>query len=751
MTESNSRWIVAGALACVAAAAFALDPLPPETRVEPAIESFHGTIVADSYRWLEATNSPETIAWFRAQDAHARNLLDALPGRAAMRARLAALNATDIRVKDLQWAGDRLFYLKRAPGEAGYRLFVRDGLAAPERALVDPQRYGRGAEAAAIDYFRVSPNGERMAVGISTGGSEDATLHVLDVATSQPIGAPIPRARWAAPAWRFDSSVLFYTQQRIVRPAAAAFERLRGSVAFQRTYDSDGTTRDTALLGAALAPQTAIDADDTPSIEASPLSPFVIGVVQHGVQRELSLYVARLTDLRGTATPWRKLAGPERGIVGFDLRGEWIYLVTSEHAPRYQVVRWSLKEPRPFLPASAEVVVAESGRVIVGVAVANEALYVRQLDAGHARLLRLPFNLNPRKSPAAPRARARGTPRAEALPRVTEIELPFAGAIDEIVTNPLHSGALLRMAGWTEAPAYFAVDGRSRALSRTSLLPPSRVDFGGVTATEARVPGHDGVAIPVSIVHAKHRARDGTARILLDAYGAYGISQGPYFAPSLLAWFEQGGIFVVAHVRGGGELGKAWHRAGFQQTKANTWRDVVAVAEWLVREHWTTPSRLVVSGSSAGGIAAGNAMIDRPELFAAMVSVAGFHDTLRSETGLVGPANVPEFGSVADAAAFEGLLAMSSYARLRDGVPYPAALFCVGFNDPRVDAWDPGKMAARMQAVNGGPGGSGRPALLRVDFAGGHSGGSSTQLIDTYADIYAFALWQTGAAEFMPP
>lgn len=183
--------------------------------------------------------------------------------------------------------------------------------------------------------------------------------------------------------------------------------------------------------------------------------------------------------------------------------------------------------------------------------------------------------------------------------------------------------------------------------------------------------GHDGVAIPVSIVHAKNQARDGTARVLLDAYGAYGLSQGPYFAPSLLAWFDQGGVFVVAHVRGGGELGAEWHRAGFRTTKANTWRDVVAVAEWLVREQWTTPSRLVVSGNSAGGIAAGNAMIDRPDLFAAMVSVAGFHDTLRSETGRVGPANVAEFGSVADAAAFEGLLAMSSYARLRDGVPYP--------------------------------------------------------------------------------
>jgi prolyl oligopeptidase len=238
--------------------------------------------------------------------------------------------------------------------------------------------------------------------------------------------------------------------------------------------------------------------------------------------------------------------------------------------------------------------------------------------------------------------------------------------------------------------------------------------------------------------------------VLLDAYGAYGISQEPFFFPSLLAWIEHGGVFAVAHVRGGGELGKQWHLGGFKATKANSWRDAIAAAQWLVREGWTTPARLAITGGSAGGIVAGNAIIDRPDLFAAMVSQVGFHDTLRGETGMVGPANVPEFGTVASEDGFRDLLAMSSYARLQPGVAYPAALLTTGFNDPRVDPWDPGKMAARLQAINAGPGGSGKAVLLRVDFASGHGAGTTSQLVDEYADIFGFLLWQTQAPGFAP-
>ena len=756
--ESGFLRLLVAALACATFQACAFDLDPPATRVDPTIESFFGTPVEDPYRWLEQTGATETSDWFRAQNDFTRRVLDTLPGRAALRERIAALNGSDTRISELQWAGDRLFYLKRAPGEQTYKLLARDSLTGPERLLVDPGGLQRGEAPAAIDYFRASPNGKRVAFGVAQGGSEDAVLQVIDLTTGESLGPPVPRARWASPAWRFDSSILFFTQLKAPAAGSAPADLRNGSVVIQRTFEADGTTHDDPVLGPGLNPDVTIAADVTPSIETSPVSPFAIGVVQHGVQRELSLYVVRLTQLRGAATPWRKLAGPERGIVGFDLRGEWIYAVTHDEAPRYQVVRWSLNDPRPLSLANATTIAPESDRVIRGVSVAKDALYVQQQDGGYGKLLRIPFNAGPRKDAPAARVPARGASRGQpgvqqkavAGARTGGLELPFAGAIEELVTNPLHPNALLRLAGWTEAPGYFAVDGRTGAVTRTPLLPPAHADLRGVATVQVRVRSHDGVEVPVSIVYAKGSLRDGRARVLLEAYGAYGISQEPHFSPSLLAWLEHGGVYALAHVRGGGELGRDWHRAGFKATKANSWRDVIAVAEWLVREQWTTPGRLAVSGSSAGGIAAGNAIIDRPELFAALVSIAGFHDTLRSETAMGGPTNVPEFGSVTTGQGFRDLLAMSSYARVEDDVAYPAALLTIGFRDGRVDPWDPGKMAARLQAVSTALGERGKPVLLRVDFDGGH-GTSSARMADETTDLFAFLLWRTGAPDFVLP
>ena len=329
--------------------ATALDLTPPETVVDATVESLFGRTLYDPYRWLEDTGSPDVIAWFRAQNDFTRSVLNALPGRAALYSRLVQLNRTNTHIRDVQTAGDVLVYLKRAPEDAGFKLYLRESLNGPERLLLDPARYNRDGQAAAFEYFSISPNGKRLAFGVALGGTEDATLHVVDVGTLQEIGKPIPRARAAGPTWRYDSEVLFYTQQRERTAGEAVAEQLRGSRAFMRTFSPLALPVDTAIFGSGLNPAVVIDPDDTPSVHVSPVSPYAIGVVTHGVQNEITLYVAPLTQLRGAATPWRRLATPERGITDFDLRGEWIYLLTHENAPRFQVVRWSLRD-RDRLP-----------------------------------------------------------------------------------------------------------------------------------------------------------------------------------------------------------------------------------------------------------------------------------------------------------------------------------------------------------------------------------------------------------------
>jgi prolyl oligopeptidase len=598
---------------------------------------------------------------------------------------------------------------------------------------------------------------------VALGGSEDAVLHVFDVATQREVGPPIPRARAAAPSWRFDSGILFYTLLRERGDGEPLAEQLRGSRAFMRTFDAQGATSDIAILGSGLNPDVIIDADDMPTVQVSPVSPYAIGVISHGVQDEVALYVVPLTQLRGAATPWRKLASLERGITDFDLRGEWIYLLTHEDAPRFQIVRWSLRDPRPYALADAESVVPASARVLRSINVAKDALYLRETDAGYDAVRRLEYNVKFRRV-AAPAAKAKAKGNARAAPRAThaalpktagiargsELRLPIRGAVEELVTDPLRAGALLRIAGWTVAPAWFGVDGKTGILTRTDWLLPTGAEWTGIASTQFMVKSHDGVEVPLTVVYPKNVARDGSAPLLVEAYGAYGISQAPEFWPSLAAWLERGGVYAVAHVRGGGELGDDWHRGGYRATKPNSWRDLIATAQWLIDNRWTAPARLALLGSSAGGLTVSNAFIERPELFAAMVSQSGFHDALRSETGAAGPANVPEFGSAATESGLADLLAMSAYARVEDGVAYPAAMLTIGFRDARVDAWDPGKMAARLQAASTSLGGSGRPVLLRVDFDAGH-GSSPSQMVDETTDLFAFLLWQTGAPDFKLP
>jgi len=731
------------ALALGSASGALAAPRAPETRIQPVTDTYFGQAVEDPYRWLEDLRAPDVRDWFTAQNAYARAFLDALPGRDALRARIASLASTDARVRNAQWGGEQLFYEKRGARDDRFQLFVRTGVDGPDRLLVDPARYDAEGQPAAINFYIPSPNGKRVAFGVSLGGNEDATLRVIDVATGREIGSAVPRMDIGDPvSWRIDSGALYYTQLNALQPGQDAVEKYRSARAYMRDF---GGGADRPVFGRGLDEAIMLDPDDVVRVRSF-LSSYAIASVQHGNDAELTLYAAPLAQLGLPHVPWRRVARFEDGVTGFDVRGEWIYLQTNAGAPRYRVVRWSLADARPLSLASAEVLVPESARVITGLSVARDALYVQSMDGGYDRLQRLEFNV---KLPAARKAAAsamRALPKTAGIARATDVALPFEGTIEERVVDPMRAGALLRLAGWTQSPTFFAVDPKTGRLTKLGLQPPSAVDFGGITSTRIVVRSADGTDVPVSIVYPKDVRRDGQAPLLLDAYGAYGISQQPSFSPTILAWLERGGVFAVAHVRGGGEFGKAWHDAGRLASKPNTWLDLIAAAEGLVRERWTSPAHLAIMGGSAGGIAVGGALVARPDLFRAAVSHVGVHDLLRYETTANGPSNVPEFGSIATEAGFRMLNAMSSYHQVKDGVAYPAMLLTTGFNDPRVDSWEPGKMAARLQAVNGAPGGSGQPVLLRVDFSGGHGiGATKAQSVDLWADTFAFLLRELAA------
>ena len=262
-----------------------------------------------------------------------------------------------------------------------------------------------------------------------------------------------------------------------------------------------------------------------------------------------------------------------------------------------------------------------------------------------------------------------------------------------------------------------------------------------------KVRAADGTLIPLSIIHKRGLRLDGNNPTLIHGYGSYGISQLPFYNPQLLAWYERGGVYAVAHVRGGGEYGEEWHRAGQKRSKPNTWRDFISCAEYLVEKKYTTPARLAGMGMSAGGILVGRAITERPDLFRAAVIGVGLTDMLRYETTANGVPNVAEFGSVKTREGFEALREMSAYHHVQAGADYPAVLLTTGINDPRVDPWLPAKMAARLQAATS----SGKPVLLRVDYEGGHGVGlTRRQFAEEITDFMTFLLWQFGDPAFRP-
>jgi prolyl oligopeptidase len=276
---------------------------------------------------------------------------------------------------------------------------------------------------------------------------------------------------------------------------------------------------------------------------------------------------------------------------------------------------------------------------------------------------------------------------------------------------------------------------------------PSSIDTSQFEAHELFVTSHDGTQIPLSVMHRKGLALDGSHPTILQGYGSYGLSLEPGFNPTTVAWIERGGIMAFAHVRGGGEYGEGWHMAGYRQRKLNTVLDFIACGQYLVDQRYTSPARLAGQGGSAGGITVGGALTWRADLFGVILDLVGLSDALRFETEPNGPPNAVEFGSTKTESGFHDLYAISAYAHVRDDVAYPAVMFSTGANDPRVAPWQMAKMAARVQAATS----SKRPVLLRVDYDAGHGRGSSTSQYDNLlADLWSFSLWQMGDPEFQP-
>jgi prolyl oligopeptidase len=697
---------------------------PPVAPVRAVTDEYFGVKVSDPYRYMEDLKNPEVAGWFKGQNDYARAVLSRIPGRDAFLTRIKGLDeSAPARITDLRrLPGDRYFYQKRLASEDVAKLYVRDGLTKEERLLVDPAKFVTTAGSHdVISYYAPSFDGKYVAAGISAAGSEEAVLRVFETNTGKETGDVIDRAQFGSPTWMPDNRSLLYNRLQPLASTSAPTDRYLNSRMYLHVLGAP-PEKDQMIFGVG-TPNVSIDPADIPFAAVWPGASYALGVIAHGVRNEITAYVAPLDSLNGATVPWKRFCDVDDDVTGFDVHGGDLYLLSHHGASRFKVLHTKLSDPDV---AHAEVVVPPGEAVIQNIAAASDALYIQELDGGLGRLLQLSYS--------------GGKPE--------RIQLPFEGSVGLSATDLRVPGTLIELASWTKAAKIYVYDSSRKNVTDTKLQPVGKFDTpADLESVEVKAKGYDGTLIPLSIVYRKGLKLDGSNPTLLKGYGAYGITFDPNFDPKLIAWFERGGVIAVAHVRGGGEYGEDWHLAGKLLTKPNTWKDFIACAEYLINQKYTSPSRLAIQGGSAGGITIGRSITSRPELFAVAIDGVPMSDVVRAEFTPNGPPNIPEFGTVKDPDGFKALYEMSPYHHVTNGTKYPAVMVTTGFNDPRVVSWEPGKMAARLQAATS----SGKPVLLRVDYDAGHGIGSTkTQREEELADEWSFAMWQFGVAEFQP-
>jgi prolyl oligopeptidase len=662
----------------------------------------------DPYRWLEDGDAPAVARWTDQQNAAARKVLDAIPGRASLRARferLFSVGSLGVPVSRPRGAGNarRYFYTRRDGTQNQPVLYLRDGLEGDDRALVDVNRE-RADGTRALDWWFPSDDGRLVAYGTSDDGSEESLLRVRDVESGQDVGDQIPRTRACSLAWRPDGAGFYYT--RYPKPG----EVPPGEEAYHRGvfFHHLGTdpAHDQKVFG------DGRDRTDWPGVDLSPDGRWLVVSVAQGWTRS----EVHLIDTRGDGKPLAVAAGEDARFEVVEVLDDRIYLFTTSGAPRGRIFAVDPRQPaRPhWWP-----IVPEGEDVLERAVYFHGGLAVGFLHDAAARLAVFDRNGGARREVPLP---GLGAMTALSGARdVAELFYGLTGFLAPTTVFNVHLGPAPKSVVW-------------RALA-------APIDAAAFEVERVMVTSRDGTRLPLFLAHRKGAPRDGTRPALLTGYGGFDVNMLPAWTASAIPFLESGGTYALAVLRGGGEYGESWHRAGMLGNKQNVFDDFIAAATWLVAERVTAADRLAISGGSNGGLLVGAALTQRPELFRAVVCNVPLLDMLRYHLFRLAQLWIPEYGSPDDPAAARWLAAYSPYQRVRDGVKYPAVFLHTAASDTRVDPMHARKMAARLQAATA----SGRPVLLQVESKAGHGAGKPlAKVIAELTDQWSFLFAQLG-------
>lgn len=687
---------------------------PPATEVRNVRDVYHGIEVEDPYRWLENWNAPEVKAWSDVQNAYARSFLDRLPGAVEISARVKQIvDAASVSYLSLAWRPGRLFAVKQQPPLNQPLVVVMSSADEPssERVVLDLNVLDPSG-GTSMDWYVPSPDGRLVGASLSVGGSESGDVHIFEADTGKPLADVVPHVNGGTAggdmAWAPDGKGFFYTRypNEGERPA-------EDMNFYQQVWYHELRTpvdKDRYVFGKDL-PRIAeikLNMNDRPGK--------LLVTVQYGDSGRFAHFIVA----PGGAA--KQITNFDDGIVEAVWgRADDLYLISHRDAPRGEILHLApadspLEKAKTLIPEGADVIISNFGSSLL--AATPSRLYVTYQLGGPSEIRAFSLDGNSLEKPA----------------------IPPLSSVHEIA--PLDGDAILFLnSSYVQPPGWYKYDPAGGATKKTALFSTSPVDFSDAEVVREFAVSKDGTRVPVDIMMPRGISRDGSHPAVLYGYGGFNVSVSPAFSAMRHVWIEQGVIYAVAVIRGGGEFGEEWHLGGALTHKQNVFADFAAAMEHLVARGYTRPDKLAITGGSNGGLLMGAMITQHPDLFKATVSSVGIYDMLRNELTPNGTFNIPEYGTVKDKSQFEALYAYSPYHHVKVGIAYPAVLFMTGANDPRVDPMHSRKMTARLQAATS----SRNPILLRTSSTTGHGIGTPlAERIKENGDEFAFLFYELG-------
>jgi prolyl oligopeptidase len=692
---------------------------------KPVTEFFYGKPLIDSYRFIENTNDILVQKWFKQNESESKKIFENISGRKELLNELIKIDKKESFsiISLTSNDGNCFFYLKKNENEKNFKLYYKKNKESKETLLFDPINYKKETQTEyTIAYIKPSWNSKKIALGLTKIGEEIGEIAFLDVDSKILFPYHLTNC-WPSELgginWLPNDESIIYIHIPVIDNKDPDYILNTESVIYKL---GDNVQNRTVIFSKKNNPEINISSADFPEINKLNLKDgFILGKL-NGASSYLDYYYAKMDELNSKKINWKPLFKKEDGFKSPIIIGDNIYCLSSKNTPNYKIIKIGISNSNFNNP---ETIVDElKNEIINDFTITSDGLFFTTTKNGVEAKL---FFVKDKT--------------------IKQIKLPIeAGSIGITSRNKYDKEISIYISGWLNNDIKYNYDINTNIFSEQKINPTvTYPEYKNIIVKEIEIISHDGVLVPVSLIFKKGMKKNSNNNVMLYSYGAYGESLNPWFQPIFLSWVLNDGIFVIPHVRGGGEKGDDWYKAGFKKTKPNTWKDLIATAEYLIKEKFTSNKKIAIYSGSAGGITVGRAITEKPDLFKVMICDNGDLNSVRIKDTPNGPNNMKEFGDPDIEEEFNALLEMDAYQHIKKDIDYPACLLSVGMNDARVAPWTSAKFVAKLKSSTT----SNNPIVFKVNYYTGHGvDNSNLQLYNDFADNFAFAFWQLGHPKF---